>query len=81
MEEQSRGTGGDLEQVTEHIKEGIRAGKYTWRDIQRAITTKTREAASTTDQYAHENPWRVIGMAAGLGFLLGLVLAPRSFDE
>ena len=81
MENQSARTGADLEQVTEHIEEGIRAGKYTWRDIQNTVVSKTREAATTTDHYAHENPWKVIGMAAGLGFVLGLLLAPRSFDE
>ena len=81
MDDQSSRTGAELEQVTDHIEEGIRAGKYTWRDIQHAITAKTREAATTTDQYAHENPWRVIGIAAGLGFVLGLLLAPQSSDE
>jgi ElaB/YqjD/DUF883 family membrane-anchored ribosome-binding protein len=80
MENQST-RGADLEQVTENIEAGIRAGKYTWRDIQNAVVTKTREAATTTDHYAHENPWKVVGIAAGLGFVLGLLLAPQSFDE
>lgn len=81
MDDQNSGTGAELEQVTDHIEEGIRAGKYTWRDIQHAIGAKTREAATTTDQYARENPWRVVGIAAGLGFVLGLLLAPQSSDE
>jgi ElaB/YqjD/DUF883 family membrane-anchored ribosome-binding protein len=39
---------------------------------------KTRYAAETTDQYVHENPWQVVGIAAGLGFIIGLLMAPRS---
>jgi ElaB/YqjD/DUF883 family membrane-anchored ribosome-binding protein len=71
-----------LESVTDQIQEGIRSGKYTWREIQDAVVTKTREAAETTDQYVHENPWKVIGITAGLGFVLGLLLAPGgSRDE
>ena len=81
MDQQSARTEADLERVTDHIEEGIRAGKYTWRDVQNAVVAKTRKAATTTDQYAHENPWNVIGMAAGLGFILGLLLAPKSSDE
>jgi ElaB/YqjD/DUF883 family membrane-anchored ribosome-binding protein len=81
MENQNRAAGADLEQVTDHIEEGIRSGKYTWREIQSAVVAKTREAATTTDHYAHENPWRVIGIAAAFGLVLGLLCTPRSFDE
>jgi ElaB/YqjD/DUF883 family membrane-anchored ribosome-binding protein len=81
MEDQGTSAGADLERVTDRIEEGIRAGKYTWREIQNAVVTKTREAATTTNHYAHENPWKVIGIAAGLGFVLGLLLAPQSSDE
>lgn len=72
----------DLQHLTEQIEEGIRSGKYSWRDIQGTVMTKTRQAAATTDEYVHENPWKVVGIAAGLGFVLGLLMAPRSsFDE
>src|ERR1700752_303893 len=81
MDQESARTGSDLEKVTDQIEEGIRAGKYTWRDIQKAVVTKTRQAATTTDHYARENPWKVVGMAAGLGFVLGLLLAPQASDE
>ena len=75
---QSGGTA--IENLTDQIQEGIRRGKYTWSEIQDAVMNKTREAAATTDQYVHENPWKVIGIAAGLGFVLGLLMAPRSDD-
>lgn len=32
---------------------------------------RTRAAARTADNYVHENPWLVIGVAAGLGYLIG----------
>jgi ElaB/YqjD/DUF883 family membrane-anchored ribosome-binding protein len=80
--EQIRG-GTDLQNLTDQIEEGIRTGKYSWRDIQSAVMTKTKYAAESTDQYVHENPWKVVGIGAGLGFVLGLLMAPRSshFDE
>lgn len=69
-----------LENLTDQIEEGVRTGRYSWAQIQDAVVTRTREAAETTDQYVHENPWKVIGIAAGLGFVLGVLLAPRSDD-
>ena len=83
--ETSRTSGGgtDLQNLTEQIEEGIRTGKYSWREIQSAVMTKTKQAAETTDQYVHENPWRVVSIAGAFGFVLGLLMAPRSsrFDE
>ena len=78
MENEDRTAGTDLQNLTEQIEEGIRSGKYSWREIQSAVMTKTRQAAATTDVYVHENPWKVVGIAAGLGFVLGLLMAPRS---
>lgn len=76
-------SGSDLQSLTSQIQEGIRSGKYSWREIQNAVMTKTKYAAETTDQYVHENPWKVVGIAAGLGLVIGLLMAPRSnrFDE
>ncbi len=34
-------------------------------------------ASKVTDEYVHENPWAVVGMAAGVGFLLGLLIGRR----
>jgi ElaB/YqjD/DUF883 family membrane-anchored ribosome-binding protein len=81
MENQTtQAAGNDLQNLTDQIEEGVRKGKYTWSEIQDAVVTKTRDAAATTDQYVHENPWKVIGIAAGLGFVLGLLMAPGSDD-
>ena len=74
------GTRTELENLTDQIEEGVRSGRYSWAQIQDAVVTRTREAAETTDQYVHENPWKVVGIAAGLGFVLGLLMAPRSDD-
>ena len=80
MDENETGTRTELENLTDQIEEGVRSGRYSWAQIQDAVVTRTREAAETTDQYVHENPWKVVGIAAGLGFVLGLLLAPRSDD-
>ena len=39
------------------------------------VVTKTKEAAQATDTYVKENPWQSIGIAAGIGLLLGVVIS------
>lgn len=70
-------TEGDLDTVMDQIKEGIRSGKYTIQELQTAMVEKTKMAARNTDQYVHDNPWQVVGIAAGVGLLIGLLMHRR----
>ena len=74
-------TASHLENITDQIEEGIQKGRYTWSEIQETVTTKTKAAAEATDAYVHENPWKVVGMAAGLGLIIGLLLGRGGSDE
>ena len=50
---------------------------YTSDAAEEVLIEKTRAAARATDDYVHENPWQAVGIGAGVGFLLGLVLGRR----
>jgi len=41
------------------------------------LANKTRAAARATDTYVHESPWESIAVGAGVGLLLGFLLARR----
>lgn len=41
------------------------------------LVAKTKAAARATDSYVHESPWVAVGVAAGVGFLIGVVLGRR----
>ena len=36
-----------------------------------------KEAARATDQYVRQNPWSAIGISAGIGLLIGLLIGRR----
>jgi ElaB/YqjD/DUF883 family membrane-anchored ribosome-binding protein len=74
-------TASHLENITDQIEEGIQKGRYTWGEIQETVTNKTKAAAEATDAYVHENPWKVVGMAAGLGLIIGLILSRGGSDD
>jgi ElaB/YqjD/DUF883 family membrane-anchored ribosome-binding protein len=46
-------------------------------DAEAALLDKTRAAAQATDDFVHESPWQAVGIGAGVGFLLGLILGRR----
>ena len=73
-------TASHLENITDQINQGIEKGRYTWAQIQAQVSTKSKAAAEATDAYVHENPWKVVGMAAGLGLIVGLLLRGGSED-
>ncbi len=43
-------------------------------DAQGAATEKWNRAATTTDGYVHGNPWKVVGVAAVVGLVVGALL-------
>jgi ElaB/YqjD/DUF883 family membrane-anchored ribosome-binding protein len=59
------------------VEESLNAAKQRLREIQGAAVEKTTAAARATDEYAHENPWPLIGAAAAVGFVLGLMVSHR----
>lgn len=42
-----------------------------------AVTEKARGAADATQEYVKENPWKVLGVAAAAGLIIGFLLSRR----
>lgn len=61
----------------ERIQATLLSTKAKLIEAERALLDKTKEAAKATDQYVHDNPWQAVGVAAGVGFLLGLLIGRR----
>jgi len=57
--------------------ESISAMKTRLGDAEQRMVERTKEAAKATDAYVHENPWRAIGTAAGVGLVLGFLFGRR----
>ena len=66
-----------VEQARHRAEESVRAARERLSDLEGEVKLRAREAARTTDRYVHENPWGAIGMAAGVGFILGLLSGRR----
>ena len=63
--------------LRERIQRRLREAKSRLADAEVLLVDKTRAAARATDDYVHESPWTAIGIAAGVGVLVGLMLGRR----
>ena len=45
--------------------------------LQEVAVEKAKLAGQATDTYVRENPWKAVGIAAGVGLLAGLLLNRR----
>ncbi|MDD5384809.1 MAG: DUF883 family protein [Gallionella sp.] len=59
----------------ERIQENLAAAKQRLAAAQDAVAAKTKQAAKVTDEYVHENPWKAVGIAAGVGLVIGMLIS------
>ncbi|WP_263768326.1 DUF883 family protein [Propionivibrio soli] len=65
---------GDLR---ERIGERLRDAKLRIADAEAVLVDRTKAAARATDDYVNDNPWRAVGIAAGVGLLIGIIIGRR----
>ncbi|MGA8392424.1 MAG: DUF883 family protein [Burkholderiaceae bacterium] len=70
-------TGDKVAELRVRMADNLRAARLKLADVDAAVRDKAREAARATDDYVHENPWRSIGVAAGAGLVIGLLIGRR----
>jgi ElaB/YqjD/DUF883 family membrane-anchored ribosome-binding protein len=59
----------------ERIQDSLSTARARLADAEEAMLEKTRQAARATDEYVHENPWRAVGIAAGVGLVVGMLIS------
>lgn len=69
--------GEKLAEVRAKAEESIRVAKARMAELQTALLAQTKAAAMATDAYVHENPWKTVGVAAGFGLVVGLLISRR----
>jgi ElaB/YqjD/DUF883 family membrane-anchored ribosome-binding protein len=58
-------------------EESLRRTRTRMIEIEHRLAERARATAQSTNTYVHENPWPTIGVAAGIGFVAGLLLTRR----
>lgn len=59
------------------IMDRMNQAKAELAHVQQVAVAKVKEAGHVTDEFVHENPWKSIGIAAGAGLVIGLLISRR----
>jgi len=80
-EELLRATAGQAgEKVAEmrgRIQDHLATAKASLIEAQAAVVDQAKLVGRAADDYVHDNPWRSVGVAAGIGFIVGLLIGRR----
>jgi ElaB/YqjD/DUF883 family membrane-anchored ribosome-binding protein len=58
-------------------EEHLARAKESLAEAQVAVLDKAKAVGRVADDYVQDNPWRSVGVAAGIGFIVGLLIGRR----
>jgi ElaB/YqjD/DUF883 family membrane-anchored ribosome-binding protein len=64
-------------ELREKMQDRLRDAKLRLADAEAALIDKTKAAARATDDFVHDHPWKAVGIAAGAGLLVGMLIGRR----
>jgi ElaB/YqjD/DUF883 family membrane-anchored ribosome-binding protein len=70
-------SGEEARNLRERAEDALKEARARFETIQDDIVRRGRDAAHATDDWVHHNPWSSIGLGAGIGLLLGFLIARR----
>ena len=66
--------GEKVAEARQKIEQSLIEGKKALADAEKTLRQKSKEAADLADDYVRDNPWSAVGIAAGVGLVLGLLI-------
>jgi ElaB/YqjD/DUF883 family membrane-anchored ribosome-binding protein len=70
-------SGEKLAALQPRIEENLRNARARLAEFEQTAREKARAAVDSTDDYAHEHPWKIAGFSALLGVAVGLLIGRR----
>jgi ElaB/YqjD/DUF883 family membrane-anchored ribosome-binding protein len=68
---------GPLSAIRSKALDTLNNAKESLSSVEGTLTEKAKVVAEGADEFVHRNPWESIGVAAGLGLLIGLLIRRR----
>ena len=68
---------GPLSAIRSKALDTLNNAKESLSSVEGTVTEKAKVVAERADEFVHRNPWEAVGVAAGLGLLIGLFMRRR----
>jgi len=69
--------GEKVDQLRAQAETSLASAKEKLEDLHEDLVEKGREAVKAADDYVQENPWKAVGIAAGISLVIGLLVSRR----
>jgi ElaB/YqjD/DUF883 family membrane-anchored ribosome-binding protein len=72
------GQAGDkLQEVRARAEDSVRQAKSRIHSLEQDALRSGKELVDSTEDYVKQNPWQALGVAAGVGLVLGVLLSRK----
>lgn len=69
--------GDQADELRAQIKDSLLKARASLEDAKESLEERGQAAVVATEDYVQANPWQSVGIAAGVGFLIGLLATRR----
>jgi ElaB/YqjD/DUF883 family membrane-anchored ribosome-binding protein len=59
------------------VQDSLQRAKAELAEVEDVLVEQGRQAARAADEYVRSNPWQSVGIAAGIGVIIGLLISRR----
>jgi ElaB/YqjD/DUF883 family membrane-anchored ribosome-binding protein len=70
-------SGEHIGRIRARAEESLRIARERIKEVTQTAEMQARVAAREVDRKVHENPWTAVGIAAGIGLVLGILLGRK----
>ncbi|CDY73954.1 Probable transmembrane protein [Caballeronia glathei] len=67
--------GEGVDALRARLRDHVETARGALEDAQSSAQSRYRAGIDCTEKYVRENPWQAVGVAAGIGFFIGLLVS------
>jgi ElaB/YqjD/DUF883 family membrane-anchored ribosome-binding protein len=77
LSQAAESSGQQAQELRSRAAERLKGAQARLGELQHGAIERSRAAMHATDDWVHMHPWGAVGLGAGVGFLIGLLVARR----
>jgi ElaB/YqjD/DUF883 family membrane-anchored ribosome-binding protein len=77
LDKAAKETGDKARDLRSQVEARLLSAKLKLQELEGEAVDRAKAAARATDDYVHDHPWQAIGIAAGIGLAVGLLMNRR----
>jgi ElaB/YqjD/DUF883 family membrane-anchored ribosome-binding protein len=72
-----RDAGEGYDDARSRLERSLKNARTELEGVEHTVLDNARRAKQATDEYVHQHPWQSMGIGAGVGLLLGMLISRR----